>query len=76
MVIVKIEGKDISFANQLTGFKKFVSIEPFIKKTKGASELETFKQYVRDNVTEEGMKDYVIKELGTQGFVFVGVKNE
>lgn len=76
MVIVKVEGKEISFANHLTGFQKFVSIEPFIKKTQGKEKLEEFNEYLKKNVSEKDMKDYVIKEFGKQGFIFEGVKDE
>ena len=75
MCIVKVEGKDISFTNQLTGFKTFAPIEPFIERTKGEEKLREFQEYL-EKVKEEDMKDYVIKEFEKQGFIFKGVKNE
>ena len=76
LMIVKVKGKEISFSNQLTNFQKFIPIIPFIKRVHGAEKAMEFEEYLKKELTEEDMKDYVIKEFGKQGFIFKGVKDE
>ena len=74
-LIIKVEGKVISFANHSTNFTRFIPIAPFIEKTKGKEKLKEFNEYLK-KLPENKMKDYVIKEFQQQGFVFKGVKDE
>jgi len=70
MLIVKIKGKEIYFSNTSLSFDKFIPLEPFIKRAHGEEKLKEFKEFIDKNVSEEGMKDYIIKEFESQGFIF------
>jgi len=69
MIVVKIDGKKVYFSNSYMNFERFIPLEPFIEKAHGRAKLKEYKRFLKDNVSMGGMKDYIIKEFESQGFI-------
>jgi len=68
VVVVEIRGRKIYFSNISMGFRKFIPLEPYIEKIYGESKLKEYENFIKQNVSEQDMKDYVVREFATQGF--------
>ena len=91
MVVIKIQGADVTFATSQTNFNQFVPIEAIRLTKEGILKehpdlkdnpdmrniaIKRFKEHIKNLGGENKIKDYVIEELENQGYILRTIKKE